>query len=163
MKYFTDQLWSDMNDEDEQIRKHAETKWEDNSKAYWARFGQSVRERLPKRVSQCHSAVGFHDSELIKIDISQGAQRAKYHVTVTIHLLLQGGKWIIQYKNVSKISFDYFTDGGTMSGLDDWGYDEFLDVDEKLLSHEILFASGTTLLIHFPDKNVSIKKLTPSL
>ncbi|WP_338552518.1 hypothetical protein [Paenibacillus sp. KS-LC4] len=43
-------------------------------------------------------------------------------------------------------------------GMDDWGYDELLMMDEKTISHEILFASGSTFLIHFIDHGISVRK-----
>lgn len=42
-------------------------------------------------------------------------------------------------------------------GFDNYGYDEFLEVDENILSHEILFASDATILVYF--KYISIKKV----
>jgi hypothetical protein len=44
-------------------------------------------------------------------------------------------------------------------GMDCWLYDELLVLDEDTLSHEILFASGAKLLLHFKNKGISITKL----
>lgn len=41
-------------------------------------------------------------------------------------------------------------------GFDDYGYNEFLEVDDNILSHEVLFASGATILVHF--KKLSIRR-----
>lgn len=53
------------------------------------------------------------------------------------------------YKSITKFNINYENEIEARRGFDDWGYDEFLPVDEQFLSHEILFASGATILIHF--------------
>lgn len=67
----------------------------------------------------------------------------------------------ITYKCIKKYSVNYEEcEGlGDRRGFDDWGYDEFLPIDEQTLSHEILFASGSTMLIHFKNGNVFVAKV----
>lgn len=45
-----------------------------------------------------------------------------------------------------------------LKALRDWGYEEILDVNEDVLSHEILFSSGSKILIHFSNKMIKIYK-----
>jgi hypothetical protein len=59
----------------------------------------------------------------------------------------------LKYGSVRKVVFDYPTDvplfhheGGHIG---DWGYDEVTAADENYLRHEVLFSSGTTILIEF--------------
>lgn len=68
------------------------------------------------------------------------------------------------YKGVTKVQIDYEDEKTKENkarrfqyGFDDYGYDEFLEVDENTLSHEILFDSDATILVHF--KQISIKRV----
>lgn len=74
--------------------------------------------------------------------------------------------WKVAYKYVKKIAISYqqelmwqCTRWEKAIGFDDWGYDEFFAVDEETLSHEILFASDTSILIHFKNNNIFISKI----
>lgn len=66
----------------------------------------------------------------------------------------------ITYKHIKQFNVNYKeAEGwGDRRGFDDWGYDEFLPIDEQTLSHEILFASGSTILICFKNGNVFVAK-----
>ncbi|MEC0248191.1 hypothetical protein P4H65_20550 [Paenibacillus chitinolyticus] len=49
--------------------------------------------------------------------------------------------------------------GDYQRGFDDFGYQEFLEVDENTISHEILFASGAQVLIHFQRHSIRISQI----
>ncbi|WP_407270212.1 hypothetical protein [Radiobacillus sp. PE A8.2] len=43
--------------------------------------------------------------------------------------------------------------------IDEWLYQEFLPIDQLTISFEVLFSSGGNVLLHFPDKSGSIKRI----
>src|SRR5262249_12605110 len=61
--------------------------------------------------------------------------------------------YTLEYAGVRRVVFDYPTDDplfhSTGDHIGDWGYDELTAVDDTYLRHEILFASGTSILIEF--------------
>ncbi|HYY93016.1 MAG TPA: hypothetical protein VE713_00765, partial [Pyrinomonadaceae bacterium] len=61
--------------------------------------------------------------------------------------------YTLRYTEVKKVLFDYPTDDPLFHGegghIGDWGYDELTAAGDDYLRHEILFASGTTILIEF--------------
>ena len=61
--------------------------------------------------------------------------------------------YTLNYKGVKRVIFDYPTDAPLFyregDHIGDWGYDEVTAVDENYLRHEVLFSTGTTILIEF--------------
>ncbi len=58
------------------------------------------------------------------------------------------------YVGIRRLIFDYPSDKPLFHYHDcgpigDWGYDELTAVDKTYLRHEVLFSSGTILLIEF--------------
>lgn len=161
MKYFTNELWNLINSENLNERTMAKAEWKANSEEYSNRYKQLVG-RLPSRVYKFFSSNDFHDYQVTDVKITQDAYGVSYPVSVDIIVKSADDKWNIAYKKVTKLSLNFLIGGSPYEikrGFDDWGYDEFLIVDNKTLSHEILFASGAVILIHFYDKNISIKKV----
>src|SRR5262249_53274600 len=82
-----------------------------------------------------------------------------------------GGPWTcaatpctqpLLYRNIRRVVFDYpsfepwymrYTEPGS-SPIDDWLADELTAADDKFPRHEILFSSGTTLLVEFMDVSI---------
>jgi len=64
-------------------------------------------------------------------------------------------EYTLKYSKLRRVQFDYpsetplFHEEGEHIG--DWGYDELTAIDDNYLRHEVLFASGTTILIDFKD------------
>jgi hypothetical protein len=61
--------------------------------------------------------------------------------------------YTLNYTKVKRVVFDYPTDEPLFhlegSHIGDWGYDELTPADDSYLRHEILFTSGTIILIEF--------------
>lgn len=159
MKYYTSELWLEAGDPD------ADMKWKANSAAYSEVF-DTIKKRLPKNFMKIFfSNAGFHDFRLLNIGLAQAAHSRKNPVLV--HLDIQSYPDIRYPDKVLRISYKYpvkfevkYNKDIDRYGFDDWGYCEFLPVDEQTLSHEILFVSGATILIHFKDKNISVEELS---
>jgi hypothetical protein len=61
--------------------------------------------------------------------------------------------YTLKYTKVRKVVFDFPSDETLFhnegSHIGDWGYDELTAADDLYLRHEVLFASGTIILIEF--------------
>lgn len=158
MRYFTSELWSMFNSSinEEQIR--ADLMWKNNVKAYVERFDK-LSNRISKKVYNILKHVNFHDYEIKLIKIDQPKENRDIQVVI----LISNSKdtWEIKYRCIKRISINYDSIPKYLLGLgfDSWGYHELLDVDENTLSHEILFASGASIIIYFKNKNLFINKL----
>ncbi|MGH4124341.1 MAG: hypothetical protein ACREV6_15550 [Clostridium sp.] len=86
---------------------------------------------------------------------------AKSPCSSSIFITYRTTTWKITYKNVVKFSMNYeqWEGEGTCIGFDDWGYDELIPVNEDILSHEILFVSGATILIYFKNNKILLSKV----
>lgn len=165
MRYFTNELWNRVNSESEEERQKADLQWEKNDNEYYEIF-KDVKKLLPKKFLKLYEQeYGFHDYELKNFEVIHGN---KGHIDpVAVSMVITNGEkiWNIVYKRIKKISINYEQQPDVLKrkkriyeGFDDYGYDEFFQVDEKTLSHEILFASGATILVHF--EKISINEIT---
>ena len=165
MKYFTYELWRNAGNPDEEIRKQADLEWEKNDEAYSKVFDE-ISKKLPKSFVKIYlENKGFHDYYLEKVEIAdtggfRARHRPKYSVEVNLSIKYFDDQWRITYKNVKNISIVQPKEGmfDKWAGFDDWGYDEFSMIDNKTFTHEILFASGYSILIYFED--ISIEKIS---
>lgn len=134
---------------------------------YAAQF-PTLQPRLSKHVYQFFSKNSFHDATFLGLNVINeglpGRRRTKDPTTVEIRLWhVNEYIYALRYSGVAKIelSFDWKrqriigVDGverpvsGDWRGLDEWGYDELTVFNDTYLSHEILFHSDATLLMHF--------------
>lgn len=157
MKYLVDINHWDLEGYDKQL------------KTILPRFNEETRKFLK------HNS--FHDGKVLSISIVNKADGEKKDPT-TIKMIIE--KYVekenkyttyeIKWTKVRKFYFDYdinrnvysnktdkiVCDG--MRGIDEWGYDEILPLNEKQLQHEIFLFSQTTIIIHC--SNIKIKKLS---
>jgi hypothetical protein len=164
MKYFTYELWNQINSECDHESQNADEQWLENCKAYQAKYRQ-LENRLSKKVFNHFLKKGFHDFRLEKFQVIHGPYGILNPVQVTIQVTNTQDSWVITYKKIKKLEVQYDITTASFSyperrGFDDWGYSELLPVDDNTLSHEILFASGATILIHFPNKNIFVERIT---
>jgi len=163
MRYFTDELWSGINSDLQEERKKAKLQWEKNDREYSEIF-KTVKELLPKKFLKIYEQeYGFHDYELKNFEVLHGEKGYKDPVAISIVITDNIKTWNIVYKKIKKITLNYKQQPDlfnrkrrTYDGFDDYGYDEFFKVNEKTFSHEILFASGATILVHF--EKITINK-----
>lgn len=159
MKYFKPELWKTEYETPEEEEK-TDKLWEENIKSYHERY-KSLESRLSKKVFNFFLKKDLHDFQIESLVIEH--ENKGYRKTIKVTILVTNGneKWQLSYKGIKKILFDYDINKALSEnrGFDDWGYDELLDVDENILSHEILFASETKILIYFKNKNIFVKKI----
>lgn len=129
-----------------------------DTKAYRNIFKMLVN-RLPRPVFDRFSGWGFHDYELVKVEI----QHTSLLRTDVILTLSGSDEWKLSFKDTSLFQFrhlNYHNENPALSReLDIWLFEEFLPVDDAMLSFEVTFSSGGNLLIHFPNGSVSIDKV----
>lgn len=160
MKYFTSELWSNAGNPDKTKRERAHRQWHENDEAYGKIF-DNVKKRLPENFLKVYfSNAGFRDFKLLSFGLDQviGGKKNPTSFHIDIESYKGNIAYRITYKFPIKCKVHY--EGEICSaGFDDWEYCEFLPVDKKTLSHEILFASDATILIYFHDKNISIEQI----
>jgi hypothetical protein len=77
-----------------------------------------------------------------------------------LEILEASGKasWKLSYSTCRRASIDFPTDSPLFHteghGFGDWGYDELTDAGNGFLRHEVLFASGSILLVEFRELKV---------
>lgn len=158
IKYFKSSLWSAINSDNPEERKQAKEEWRKNDARYWAEY-EKLEGRLNKELFAFFHTFSFHDYDLKEYKLVQS--EVHYEKIVDLHITVSNARdeWTLIYNNVSRLGIAIEPpDQLDRRGFDDWGYDELLIVDEKTLSHEILFASGATFLIHFPDRGLTVKQ-----
>lgn len=158
MEYFKYELWSKINSQNKKERLSAEIEWSKNDKAYYEIF-QEIKNRLPHEfITVYMKNKGFHDFYMKSIEIlSKDSNYILRHpndiVEVGIVLTDEETTCKLIYTGIQKVLLDYkdidISDISNQKGFDIFGYDEFLSVDEETLSHEILFCSGSSILIYF--------------
>jgi len=151
MKYFTYELWKSFNSSDEIVRKKANHCWMINIELYKNEF-KKIEDKFSKNfLGILKKNDYFHDFYLSEVKIQQNS-RLKYPTKVSL-LLTQGNDvFEVTYNNVKKINLNYSFETNELgfgNGFCTCGYSEFFEIDEKLLSHEILFSSGATILVWF--------------
>jgi hypothetical protein len=102
-----------------------------------------------------------HDGALLHLRLVQGAadrreQRRLRPVAVELVVREWGGTaWTLRYSHVRRVLVDFpsaeplFHSPG--DGFEDWGYHELSDAGDGFLRHEVLFSSGSIVLLEFGD------------
>ncbi|MDQ0885916.1 hypothetical protein QFZ81_001004 [Paenibacillus sp. V4I9] len=161
MKYFTNELWTQMNQGCAHEAEKANNEWSENSKAY-AEHYPSLQERLSRKVYEHFKTNGFHDYRLKKLEVKHSEYGVLNPVEVSITMTNNIEEWKVTFKKIKKLELRFEcgeSDFEQRRGFDDWGYNEILIVDDDTLSFEILFASGAMILVHFKNKNMYLEKV----
>jgi hypothetical protein len=168
MRIITKRHWRGWNSDDQNEFDWARTSAEENFRRYADRL-EKLRPRLKER-NYSFFKNGLHDARLISfctgdglhIDFS-GEKRVSisdfYRTSVEIRVLNGDfdAIYLLRYGKVTRSVFDFPSDDPLWgNNVDDWGYDELSEVNEAVLRHEVLFSSGTSILIEF--EKFSFKK-----
>ncbi len=65
----------------------------------------------------------------------------------------------ITFRGVKKFEIGEVESVQADKDMDIWGYSEILSADEKTLSFEVLFSSGMSFYVAFPNRGLKIRKL----
>lgn len=173
MKYFTKELWLGGNRRSEADRRRASEQWTTNLHEYQKQL-KALQGRLTKRAYNFFTKVSLHDGRVIALTVGdaihhdiQGTDKFDINVhNPGVEIKVLGCEldmqYTLRYRKVRRVLFDYpsekplfHREGGHIG---DWGYDELTAADNKYLRHEVLFASGTTILIEFQQFSYERKK-----
>ena len=172
MKYFKKELWAAANSENEAKEKHALRQWNRNLKAY-VRQVEKLKPRLTKAAYRFFTKENLHDGRLLsfttgddidydlKLVALNSRNRGEPSVTMSVLNYTQDALYILKYKKLRKILFDFPTEEPLFyqegDSIHDWGYEELTSANRHYLRHEVLFSSGATILMEF--QNFSYKKV----
>jgi hypothetical protein len=137
---------------------------------------EALRGRVGADAYVFFAKADVHDGELLTLSIIDGNRPAPldqpprewtsepgFPVGVSLRVLDAYDRfvWTVEYGQVRSVRIHYsaeadlFPSGsGGGFGFGDWGYDELRDAGNGFLVHEVLFATGASVLIEFKDVTV---------
>ncbi len=127
---------------------------------------KTLSKRLPHDIFKHFNYWGFHDYRLIKMELVH-----KSLLDLNVHFTISNDTenkedekiWILSFEKVSFYNYQHHNYDNEKSicqrEIDNWLFREFLPINQTTLSFEVLFESGGNVLLHFPDKSVSIKRI----
>ncbi len=159
MKYFTREYWLAL-----QSTGFISPPPEHDPFALYRADLDALRDRVTPEAFQFFSEADVHDGELLSFAVLDGnrpaspGQRARewtcepgFPVRATLRAMDAYDRlvWTLEYSEVRHLNIRY---GGF--GFGDWGYHELRDAGGGFLAHEILFATGATILVEFKQVRV---------
>jgi hypothetical protein len=168
MRYFTAQLWSDINSSDKELARKAEQQWFRNTKSYDKCLAK-ILPSLNKTNQRFFDKLSLHDGSPILFSIgdlsSNWTTQAKTNIA-EIKVMHPDHKvnhiYVLRYSGIQNFTIDFprkiqlFREKPCVFG--NWGYDELSVTKDKLLKHDILFDSGATVTIEFKHFSYKIKR-----
>ena len=164
MKYFTKELWAAGNSRREGACDWSYEQGKLNTEEYYRQL-ERLRPRLSEEAYGFFTAEDVHDGRLLEFAAGDGVAHdasgpAKFDINAhktSARIKLLGPNldvlYTLKYTKVRRVVFDYPTSEPLFHSegrhIGDWGYHELTPADDRYLRHEILFASGTTILIAF--------------
>jgi hypothetical protein len=171
MKYFTRERWRAAQRPDDAVREE----WRVASEEYESQL-KTVEAKLSPDARRFFRA-DVHDGELLHFNIIDGGRIAagpaepweyqkQFPVSVELEVLESTGErsWKLRYLSCRRTVVDFPSDDPLFHtdghGFGDWGYHELTDVGGGFFRHEVLFSSGSTLLIEFTELQVQTQPLS---
>lgn len=161
MKYITPEIWLGWNSSDDAESRRFIELSEQNFLAYAEQL-RTLEPRLSKRNYKFFTEESLHDGRLLAFTAGDAVGRQHHNFNINRHdttavISVIGPNldavYTLSYRNLRRAYFDYPTTAPLFHApgnhIGDWGYDELTAVDENYFQHEILFASGTSILIEF--------------
>jgi hypothetical protein len=166
MKYFTREYWLAL-----QSTGFTPALPEHDPFALYRADLEALRGRMTPAAFQFFSDADVHDGELLSFAVMDGNRPAPqgqparewtwqpgFPVRATLRAMDAYDRlvWTLEYSEVRHLNIRYnaeadlFRSGsGGGFGFGDWGYHELRDAGGGFLAHEILFATGATILVEF--------------
>lgn len=121
MKYFTPEIWSEMNSESEQVQLAAHNKWEHNAQVYAQEFEKIKNRFAPKFLKQFLFHNEFHDYRIL--DICLLFENCKK----SCELVLSNGNtsMILRMMGLVACNLKIESFDSCVQGMLSWGYCEF--------------------------------------
>ena len=162
LRYFTYDLFLAQNNEymspkEEEV---VQERWNQHMLEYRSSYKQ-LAERLPQDVFHHFAGWGFHDYQLLSFELDHKSLR-EMNLKLTLNSDDGMENSILLFKDVSWFEYhheNYYNKKSVMNRDQDvWLYEEFLTFDPYTLSFEVIFSSGASIAIKFPNNCVSIIK-----
>src|SRR5215813_5249482 len=170
MRFFTRELWLGAQNVGRSKENH--DRWQEVFHEYRTQL-EALRPRLTEQAYAFFTDESLHDGELLELRVIDGSRpaplnaevRRPWHssndnpVRVEMTVLDAYDVWRLSYAHLRRVMVDFPSDQrlfrGAGEGFGDWGYDELTDGGDGFLRHEVLFASGSTLLFEFKGVGIS--------
>ena len=163
MKYFTPQLWTAFNGS----RRESAFKLYDRRLQSYMKQLQAVIPRLnPEARAFFREACLLHDCTLARLEVGDHIDHPdqrlsqdkinRRRASVRLTVLTEDAKdvYTLRYVDVTRVEVSFPGEKvlfpvGRYSNFGDWGYDELTVTRNGRFRHEVLFASGSTIMIEF--------------
>jgi hypothetical protein len=167
MKYYTDELWTNLNSGDKHLAEKASKQWDRNNRLYQKHLNK-ILPNVPKKAQNFFGKVSLHDGTLLKFSTGDKMKKGRdgdYFIAgsfAEIEVLCPRGTYIytLSYPVIRKCIVDFHSNSPFLPDkeriYEDWGYHEFSLTKDKWMRHEILFSTGATILLEF--KRFSYKR-----
>ncbi len=171
MRYFTKELWLGAQQPDQDI----DAMWNRAYEAYGEQLNK-LEQKLSAETFSFFKEADIHDGELMQLQLKDGSRPApldkpkarwqcsfSFPVQASLQILdaYDVNLWVIEYSVIKRFSVDYPSEQPTFyrlgEGFGDVGYHELTDAGDDFFRHEILFSTGSSILIEA--KNIHVKKL----
>lgn len=167
MKYFTKKLWRDSPSGADAGPAAA---WNRARGAYWKQL-DALRPRFAPEIFAFFERADVHEGELLHVDVVDGsridppdaaAQPGDHPVRVELALVdvYKRFLWTLRYAAVRRVVLDFPSNAPLHAPPEDGfgalGFHELTDCGGDFFRHEIVFASGATLLVEF--KHVDVEQ-----
>jgi hypothetical protein len=175
VKYYTKEIWSNLQERGA-VGAEAARRGDEAFAAY-ARELATLRDRVPADVFAFFKDADVHDGALMQLRLTEFDPLAprvelpepegddnyppRYPLRVELSVAEGGStlEWTLHYFRIRRLLVDFPTDSPLFfdigNGFEDWGYHELTDAGDGCLRHEVLFSSGSVLLIEFQDISVT--------
>lgn len=149
--------------------------WDRRFKSYQKSLEKILPELRPTARRFFRDALILHDGTITRMEVGDRIDKAegteardnvnRRKVAVRLFVLsdVVNRYWyVLEYKSIERVELSFpgkleLFPSGMYPRFGDWGYDELTSPAENLFRHEILFASGATIIIDFRDFSFSRK------
>lgn len=155
MRYFTKDLWCNLNSDIEEVQIQAEKEWEEHYDQYMLEFQQTSQLLSKRFVNSIKRRDYLHDYIIHNFSITNNG-KGKYICTMQ---LSNGNEVIcISMRNVTQVKFDVTSFKNCVQGNLAWGYCEFSQSELGNIQLSVLCDLDNELFFEF--KNISLTLLT---
>jgi hypothetical protein len=154
MKFFTTELFADLNSQDEDVVDRAEEKWEAAIKGYREHF-RKIEEKLPRSLVQFSKNVSLHDSRVMStpnpVVTLVATDDTGTRNSAIISVMHEHAEFYLIYQDLVEPS--RVTHSVDCPRFDQrnvlWLYDEVGLAKSGVFSHEILLSNGDVIHVEF--------------
>lgn len=156
MKYFTKELWSQINDIDDDVRQQAQQVWSQNTQKYQQEF-EKVRNFFPSKFLKLFfSCNELHDYIIQRILLTSNKKGKQ-----SCQLQMENGNemFIIELCEIQCLNLNIASFESCINGQLRWGYCEFDAEDRDTLKMSVICDIENELNFVFKSIKFSVKKV----